>query len=326
MTSRFRRVKGAAVLLLTGALIATTAACSSNTQSTDTSQPGVPDKVTAGVIAIVDVAPIYLGKSKGFFTEKNIDLTLQTATGGAAIIPLVVARQYDFGFSNVISLLLAQSRSVPVKVVANGNNSTGDPAKDFGGLVVKDPSITSPKQLEGKKVATNTLNNIVDTTTKDIVQKDGGDPSKVSFVELPFPDMAGAMDTGKVDAIFVVEPFLSAAKAKGWKQIGAYANVDPKLCVALYFTSQALATSNPDLVKRFSDAMNKSLEYADAHPDEVRAILSSYTQITEDVRQALVLPKWPTAIDTASITKLGDLAVTYKLLPAKPDLSKLLPS
>jgi NitT/TauT family transport system substrate-binding protein len=134
------------------------------------------------------------------------------------------------------------------------------------------------------------------------------------------------MDTGKVDAIFVVEPFLSAAKAKGWKQIGAYADVDPKLCVALYFTSQALATSNPDLVKRFAEAMTKSLEYADAHPDEVRAILSSYTQITEDVRKALVLPKWPTAIDSASITKLGDLAVTYKLLPAKPDLSKLLPS
>jgi NitT/TauT family transport system substrate-binding protein len=326
MTSRFHRVNGAAVVLLTGALIATTAACGSNTQSTDTSKPGVPDKVTAGVIAIVDVAPIYLGKQKGFFTEKNIELTLQTATGGAAIIPLVVARQYDFGFSNVISLLLAQSRNVPVKVVANGNNSTGDPAADFGGLVVKDPAITSPKQLEGKKVATNTLNNIVDTTTKDIVQKAGGDPSKVSFVELPFPDMAGAMDTGKVDAIFVVEPFLSAAKAKGWKQIGAYADVDPKLCVALYFTSQALATSNPDLVKRFAEAMTKSLEYADAHPDEVRAILSSYTQITEDVRKALVLPKWPTAIDSASITKLGDLAVTYKLLPAKPDLSKLLPS
>jgi NitT/TauT family transport system substrate-binding protein len=326
MTSRFHRVNGAAVVLLTGALIATTAACGSNTQSTDTSKPGVPDKVTAGVIAIVDVAPIYLGKQKGFFTEKNIELTLQTATGGAAIIPLVVARQYDFGFSNVISLLLAQSRNVPVKVVANGNNSTGDPAADFGGLVVKDPAITSPKQLEGKKVATNTLNNIVDTTTKDIVQKAGGDPSKVSFVELPFPDMAGAMDTGKVDAIFVVEPFLSAAKAKGWKQIGAYADVDPKLCVALYFTSQALATSNPDLVKRFAEAMTKSLEYADAHPDEVRAILSSYTQITEDVRKALVLPKWPTAIDSASITKLGDLAVTYKLLPAKPDLTKLLPS
>jgi len=311
-------------LLLAAALVVTSAACS-KTNETTPSTPGAPDKVTAGVIAIVDVAPIYLGKQQGIFTKHNIDLKLETAQGGAVIIPIVIARGYDFGFSNVVSLLSAQTRSLPIKVVSNGNNSTGDKAKDFGGLIVKDPAITSPKLLEGKKIATNTLNNIVDTTTKEIVKKDGGDPSKLSFVELAFPDMAAALDAGRVDAMFVVEPFLSAALAKGWKQIGAYADVDPKLCVALYFTSQALAVSNPDLVKRFADAMKESLAYADSHPDEVRAVLGTYTQITEDVRKSLILPKWPTDIDQASIAKLGDLSQQYGVLTAKPDLAKLLP-
>jgi NitT/TauT family transport system substrate-binding protein len=311
-------------LLVAAALVATSAACSKSNETTP-STPGEPDKVTAGVIAIVDVAPIYLGKQQGIFTKHNIDLKLETAQGGAVIIPIVIARGYDFGFSNVVSLLLAQSRSLPIKVVSNGNNSTGDKAKDFGGLVVKDPAITSPKALEGKKVATNTLNNIVDTTTKEIVKKDGGDPTKLSFVELAFPDMAAALDAGRVDAMFVVEPFLSAALAKGWKQIGAYADVDPKLCVALYFTSQALAVSNPDLVKRFGDAMKESLAYADSHPDEVRAVLSTYTQITADQSKSLTLPKWPAEIDQASIAKLGDLSMQYGLLQAKPDLAKLLP-
>jgi NitT/TauT family transport system substrate-binding protein len=311
-------------LLVAAALVVTSAACSKSNEPTP-STPGVPDKVNVGVIAIVDVAPIYLGKQQGIFTKHNIDLKLETAQGGAVIIPIVIARGYDFGFSNVVSLLLAQSRSLPIKVVANGNNSTGDKAKDFGGLIVKDPAITSPKLLEDKKVATNTLNNIVDTTTKEIVKKDGGNPSKVTFVELAFPDMAAALDAGRVDAMFVVEPFLSAALAKGWKQIGSYADVDPKLCVALYFTSQALATSNPDLVKRFGDAMKESLAYADSHPDEVRAVLSTYTQITADASKSLILPKWPAEIDTASITKLGDLSMQYGLLNTKPDLAKLLP-
>ena len=311
-------------LLLAAALVVTSAACS-KTNETTPSTPGAPDKVTAGVIAIVDVAPIYLGKQQGIFTKHNIDLKLETAQGGAVIIPQVIARQFDFGFSNVVSLLLAQSRQLPVKVVSNGNNSTGSTTNDFGGLFVKDPAIAGAKDLEGKKVATNTLNNIVDTTTKEIVRKAGGDPSKVSFVELAFPDMAAALDTGKVDAIFVVEPFLAAAKAKGWKQIGTYADVDPKLCVALYFTSLALATSNPDLVKRFGDAMKESLAYADAHPDEVRAVLSTYTQITADAAKGLTLPKWPAEIDTASITKLSDLSIQYGLMTTKPDLTKLLP-
>jgi NitT/TauT family transport system substrate-binding protein len=252
-----------------------------------TAPPGQNDQVKAGVIAIVDVAPIYLGKQQGIFAKHKIDLTLETAQGGAAIVPSVVSGQWQFGFSNVVSLLLAQSRNVPIKVVANGNNATGDPKADFGGVVVKDPAITSPKMLEGKRVATNTLKNIVDTTVKELVTKDGGDAAKVNFVELAFPDMSAQLDAGNVDAIFVVEPFLTAAKAKGWKVIGTYADVDPNLCVALYFTSKELIGKSPDLVKRFTDAMAESLAYADSHPDEVRAILGTYTQISEQVRKDL---------------------------------------
>jgi len=310
----------AVLLLAAGSL----AACGGDDEPS-TTQPGQNDQVKAGVIAIVDVAPIYLGKQQGFFTKHKIDLTLETAQGGSAIVPNVVSGQWQFGFSNVVSLLLAQSRNVPIKVVANGNNATGDPKADFGGVVVKDPAITSAKQLEGKKVATNALKNIVDTTVKELVKKDGGDPAKVNFVELAFPDMAAQLEAGNVDAIFVVEPFLSSAKAKGWKVIGSYADVDPNLCVALYFTSKELIGKNPDLVKRFTAAMNESLAYADSHPDEVRAVLGTYTQITEAVRKGLTLPKWPSAINRDAITKLADLSVTYGLLPSKPDVGALLP-
>ncbi len=314
-------------LAIAATIIVGITACGSESPTTPvpSGSSAAPTKVKAGVIAIVDVAPIYLGKQQGFFSKRNIDLTLETAQSGAAIVPAVVYGQYQFGFSNVVSLLLAQSRNVPIKVVSNGNNATGDSANDFGALVVKDPAITSAKDLVGKKVATNALRNIVDTTVKDIVQQDGGDPSKVSFVELAFPDMAAAMDAGNVHGIFVVEPFLSAAKAKGWKVIGSYSDVTPNLCVALYFTSKELVGKDPDLVKRFSDAMAESLAYADSHPDEVRAILSGYTQLNEEQRKSLTLPKWPPTINKDAVAKLGDLALTYGLLTAKPDLGALLP-
>jgi len=237
----------------------------------------------------------------------------------------VVSGQYQFGFSNVVSLLIGQSRNVPVKVVANGNNSTGDPAKDFGGIVVKDPSITSPKQLEGKKVATNTLKNIVDTSVKQLVKTDGGDPTKVSFVELPFPDMAAALEANRVQAMFVVEPFLTAALKRGWKQIGSYAQVVPNLCVALYFTSTQVATTRADLVTRFTAAMKESLAYADGHGDEVRTALGTYTQITPEVSKDLILPKWPADIDKTAVQGLADLTQQYGLLTKPADVGTLLP-
>ena len=311
-------------LMTITALAVTTAGCGSDDTS-DKGAAGGPDKVKVGVIPIVDVAPIYLGKAQGFFSKRNIDLSMEQAQGGAAIVPGVVSGQFQFGFSNVVSLLLAESKKVPIKVVANGNNTTGDPKKDFGMVVVKDPAIKSPKDLEGKTVATNTLKNIVDIAVKDMVRKAGGDPSKVKFVEVAFPDMAAALDANRVQAMFVVEPFLAAAKAKNWTTIGSFADVDPNLTVAAYFTSAQLIGEKPDLVSRFTEAMKESLAYADTHPDDVRQIVTTYTTIKAESAANMTLPRFSPEINKASVEKLNNLMVTEGQLPAPVDISKLLP-
>src|SRR5262249_41248729 len=227
------------------ALVVAAAACSSGNSPTTPTSSGAPDKVTAEVIPIVDVAPIYLGQKKGFFTEQNIDLKLDTAAGGANIIPGVASGQYQFGFSNSPSVLIAQTNGVPIKVIAPGNATTGKPGADCSGLIVKDPNITSAAQLAGKKVAANTLKGIVELSIRDLVDKAGGDGASVNVVAIGFPDMVAALDNNQVDAIFAVEPTLSAAKAKGWHVIGDFATIDPKMLVATYFTSNQLAQSHP---------------------------------------------------------------------------------
>jgi NitT/TauT family transport system substrate-binding protein len=307
------------------ALAAAATGCGGSSTDDGAPAPGTPDKVKIGVIPIVDVAPIYLGKAQGFFAKRDIDLTMELAQGGAAIVPAVVSGQYQFGFSNVVSLILAESRNVPVKAVANGNNATGDPKKDFGMLVVKDPAIKSGRDLEGRTVAANTLKNITDTAVKEIVRKDGGDPTKVKFAEVGFPDMAAALDAGRVQAVFVVEPFLAAALAKGWHTIGAMSDVTPNLCVALYFTSQQMIKAKPDLVGRFTEAMRESLAYAQANPAAVRQIVTTYTTLKQDVTAKLTLPQYRSDIDRASVDKVNNLMVTDGLLTKPVDLSKLLP-
>jgi NitT/TauT family transport system substrate-binding protein len=307
------------------ALGAATAGCGGSNSSSGGGSTASVDKIKVGVIPIVDVAPIYLGKAQGFFSKRNIDLTLEQAQGGAAIVPAVVSGQYQFGFSNVVSLMLAQSRNVPIKVVANGNNATADPKKDFGMLVVKDPAITTAKDLVGKTVATNTLKNIVDTSVKEIVKQSGGDPSGVKFVELGFPDMAAALDAGRVQGMFVVEPFLSAALAKGWHTVGSFADVQPNLTISAYFTSQQEIAKDSDLVSRFTDAMKESLAYADAHPDAVLQVVTTYTTIKSDVAAKMTLPKYSTDIDKSSLDKMSSLMVADGLLTQPADTTKLLP-
>jgi NitT/TauT family transport system substrate-binding protein len=285
------------------------------------------EQITVGVIPIVDVAPIYLGVEQGFFTDRQLEVRLESGQGGAAIVPGVQSGQFEFGFSNVTSLLVAAGAGLPIQVVANGVASTGEDGEDFGAVVAAaDSGITDAAGLAGKRVAVNTLNNIGTTTIRESVRKAGGDPDAVSFVELPFPEMPAALDQVNVDAVWVVEPFLTVAKAGGGTVVASnYVDAADDLTVATYFTSRQYAAENEDVVERFREAMEESLAYAQDNPDEARAALLSYTQIDQATVDALTLPAWPTDINRESVERLAELGVQDGLLEQAPDLDALLP-
>ncbi|PZH06071.1 nitrate ABC transporter substrate-binding protein [Streptomyces sp. NTH33] len=313
----------AAVALLT---LTATACGSSDSGSSGKSSDGTT-AVKVGVIPIVDVAPIYLGEKQGFYKKRGLDLTLESGQGGAAIVPGVASGQFQFGFSNTTSLMIAQSQNVPVRGVANGVASTGKEGADFGGVVVKgDSPIKSAKDLTGKKVAVNTLKNIGDTSVRESVRKAGGDPEKVQFVELAFDQMPAALQSGQVDAAWVVEPSLAVVKGEGGRVVASnFVDISPELTVALYFTSDKVAQQDPELVKKFAEATRESLAYANSHPDEVREILSTYTKIPEKTLKAMTLPSWPEEPNRASLERLGELGQKDGLFKKAPDLDKLLP-
>jgi NitT/TauT family transport system substrate-binding protein len=302
-------------------------ACGSSGSKPGSGGAAKTDKITVGVIAIEDVAPIYLGKAKGFFSKRNMDMTLQAGSGGSASISGVVSGQFQFAFANITSLLVARDKGLPLKILANGNASTGVTGKDFGAVVVKaDSPIKTPKDLAGHTVSVNNLKNILDTTIRSSVRKDGGDPSTVKFVELAFPDAPAAVLNGRVDAAGVVEPFLTIAISQGARPVSwCLVDTAPNLTIAAYFTREQTIKGNPDLVKRFTDAINESLTYAREHPDEAREILKTYTKIPADVIPKITLPAWPADLNRDSIATLAQLAQQDGLISKPADLAALLP-
>jgi NitT/TauT family transport system substrate-binding protein len=145
-------------------------------------------------------------------------------------------------------------------------------------------------------------------------------------VEVAFPDAEAAVENKQVDAAWILAPFLDAAVAHGDRVISYnFSAFDPKLDIAGYFTTGDTIKNKPDLVKKFTTAMNKSLVYAQAHPDEVRQIVTTYTKMTADQLKNMILPAYRVDFNLAAAKKLGDAAVKFGTLKAAPDLKAMLP-
>ena len=285
-----------------------------------------PATLNVGVIPIADVAPLYLGIDKGFFKEQQLTIKPQLAEGGAAITPAVVSGDFQIGFSNTISLLIAASEDLPVQIISQGvlgGKSEEEAWADL--LVLKDGPIKEPKDLEGKTIAVNTLKNICEVTIKASLEQEGVAVDTLEFTEVPFPDMNAALEAGRVDAACVVEPFVSQGKAGKARGIAPfYVRTAPDLTVATYFTSTQYAEENADVVDRFVQAMNKSLTYAESHPDEVRKALLDYTEIPPEAAEAIKLPVWRPDLNEPTIELLSELSLKYGLIEEQPDLEELI--
>jgi NitT/TauT family transport system substrate-binding protein len=281
--------------------------------------------VKVGVIPIADVAPLFLGIKKGFFKDQRLNVKTQFAQGGAVIVPSVVSGDFQFGFSNIVSTLIADSKGLPLKIVAQGDFGASDPKKAWGVLLVKgNGPIKTAKDLEGKKIAVNTLNNICPVTINAALQKRGVDISKISYREIAFPDMLPALQKGDVSAACEVEPFVTIGKAQGNRGIAAfYYETAPHLPVAQYLTTEKYISENPDVVRRFASAMNRSLTYAESHSAEVRAIIPTYTEIDKKTAQAIQLPTFSPQPNRAAERTVANYMVRYKLIPKVPNLDEL---
>jgi NitT/TauT family transport system substrate-binding protein len=306
------------IALLAAALVAL-AGCGDDD---DDASGGGPTALTVSDTAGVPSAFLEYGVDQGFFRKRDLDVTVQPSQGGATVVPAVVSGDVDIGGSNLVSVLLAQSKDIPVKIVAPGTFVDGD--KDFSAIVVaKDSNISSPADLEGRTLAVNTLKNVAEVTARAALEEEGVDSSKVELTEVDFPEMTAAVEQGRVDAAFAIEPFVTQATAAGNRVVlRPYVGTKPGLQIGCYFASDQFIAENEDVVTRFREGVGETAEAIAADPDAFRDFLPEASETPPAAAQKAVLPRWKANTDTASLDVTAELMQRYGVTPDKPDTSE----
>jgi NitT/TauT family transport system substrate-binding protein len=287
---------------------------------------GVGEQATVTVQDTAGVPSAFLeyGVQEGFFRQRGLDVQVTPSQGGATVVPAVIAGDTDIGGSNLVSVLLAQDKDVPVKIVAPGTFVRGDREQDFSAIIAAgDSDIRSPKDLEGKTLAVNTLKNVAEVTAKASLAKQGVDVSSIELAEIDFPDMNGALTQGRVDAAFQIEPFVSLGVKEGHRIVDRpYVGTKPNLQIGCYFTSEQYLSENQDGVESFREGVAETANAIADDPASFREFLPEASEIPPPAAQNAVLPAWKADNDQASLDLTAELMGRYGLTEEKPDTSE----
>jgi NitT/TauT family transport system substrate-binding protein len=289
----------------------------------DSGESGEPARVRVQDTAGVPSAFLEYGVEKGFFKERELDVEVTPSQGGATVVPAVVSGDSDIAGSNLVSVLLAQGKDIPVKIVAPGTFVRGERSQDFSAILVAgDSDIRSPQDLEGKTLAVNTLKNVAEVAAKASLAKQGVDVSKIELAEVDFPDMNGALAEGRVDAAFQIEPFVSLGVKEGHRVIDRpYVGTKPGLQIGCYFTSEQYLSENEDVVERFREGVADTAAAITENPAAFREFLPEASEIPPPAAQKAILPVWKAENDAASLELTAELMQRYGVVEEKPETS-----
>jgi len=314
--------------LLVGVAIALTGCTDSDatTPSSDTAS-GAPRKVRVAALPITETAALWGGIKAGMFAKRGLNVEVLPAQGGAQAIPALLNGDIDFAIGQPFGAFRADLQNLGVMIVGNYASSYPD-GDDINAVVAsKKSGITKPAQLAGRKVSVNSLGAAGDVTIKAAVEKDGGDPSTIKFVEVAFPDVPAQLEAGNIDAAWVPEPFVTQLRTRGDAVVvEPYQAVVPGLATLTTLTSSKLKESDPKLLADFSAAMKETLVWAQDKANEaaVRQAIKDNLKLPAPVADSVRLPKFGWEVDRTSLQTLATLGQKYKVLNAQPNFDRLL--
>ena len=281
--------------------------------------------ITVGALPVVDDAGLYLANKLGYFKQQGLTVKIAPVTQSTQAIPdMLHGTIAVIGGANYVSFSQAQAKgTAQFKVLAEAVNCKPD---TFGIAALPSSGITKPANLAGKKVAVNLTNNIQTLTLNAVLKADGVDPSKVTYVVVPFPNMITALKAKQVQAISAVEPFLGGAEASdGAKQVVSSCDGPVASMPMSGFLSTAdWAQKNPNTARAFQKALLKAQAYATANPSAVKAIIPTYTKVTAKAASALPLNTYPSSLNPADMQKVLTLMKSGGLQTGSVTASSLL--
>ena len=261
----------------------------------------------AEVAHTVFYAPQYAAISQGFFEEEGLDVELILTPGADKVTAAVLSGDVEIGFSGSEACIYVY------------NAGEKDYLKTFAQLTQKDGSFLVSRQkidnftlddLKGKSIIGGRQGGMPEMTFEWALRQNGIEPTKDLDIDtsVAFAAMGGAFIGGQGDFVTLFEPNALQIEKQGFgyvvASIGELGGVVP---YTSYSARNSYLEKNPEIIEKFTRAIQKGLDFVHNHSDEevAKAILdffpdTSLTDLTGVMERYRSIDAWPTTTTFSS--------------------------
>jgi len=279
------------------------------------------------IMPTTDLGPFNLAVKNGYFADAGFtfdpDEDVTIVDSGQDSVDLLEEGKVDIAYATYTPLFLARSAGAHIELVA-GASSAG-----VGSCMVvalPDSKVQQIEDMPGARVAVTARNTMSDLLIKAALREKGIDHRSIEWVEAPFPEMAGMLDRGEIDAAFMIEPFLSEAE----DDIGAIPVFDTAtgsrldLPTAGFAASTEFVQRNPKTTKAFQRIMAEATDEAPGRPAEIQLALRPLLRIDMDTVRSTTVLTFQSSLDVKGLQKVTNLMHSFGLMPNRIDVPSMI--
>ena len=219
-------------------------------------------------------AVLWLAREAGLFEKNGLRTDIAYIRSGSTMGQALVAGEIQLAQMGGPAALAAGVAGFDVTMVAVALNTT--PIVIMG-------KVSKMEELKGKAIGVTRYGSNTDISARFAIRKAGMQPEKdVALVQLEdYAGIMGGIQSGRIAAGALADPFTDHAKKLGYKEIADIAALGLEFPFVGIVTKKTFIKEKPDLVQRFVRAYTESITLYKNDRELAKKVTSKYTGIKD---------------------------------------------
>lgn len=241
----------------------------------------------------------YIAQDKGYFEEAGLELSAyESYVTGTALAAALARGDIQVAYICLAPAISAYANAgVPIKIVA-GTHKYGY------GLAVNPEKVKTVQDLEktGIRIGCVQTGSAADVAMQKMIDKYGLNREAVlqNIQQMNPPKQMLAIQTGKLDAVFIPEHWATMAEDYGFDMLLTAKDIWPGMQGSVLIVKEELVSDYPELVGKLVEASKKATDWACQNPGEAAEVMARQlqsagdqvfpTEVVETAKQLAITP------------------------------------